>query len=422
VSRVSGTTTSAPPLSLRSDGWREVTLGDLGRYWNGRGFKKSEWSPNGRPIIRIQDLTGSGDTPNHFEGFCDPRHVVHDGDLLVSWAATIGVFVWRGPEAVLNQHIFKVESAVNSRFHRYVIEAVLDGLRRQSHGTGMVHITRGRFLRTPVLLPPADRQSKIADWIDAKLSEFASATSGLQLSLRKLESYRAVVIRDACLGRLTSAQRALQGGDDLSPGWKWERLGNLLSEPLRNGHSARRTNARTGVRTITLTAVTVGDFSERNTKLTVAEPSRVRGLWLRDGDLLIQRSNTAELVGTAAIYRGPENYAIYPDLLIRARLQPVLLPEFAGLVLQWDQTRNFLRERAVGVSGNMPKIDQRIIESIPIPLPTVATQREVLAAVGHTFGGLARVDVAVRSTLARAPSLRASIITHGIRGTQDVAA
>ena len=38
-------------------GWCSATLGDLGAYINGRGFKKTEWSKEGRPIIRIQDLT-----------------------------------------------------------------------------------------------------------------------------------------------------------------------------------------------------------------------------------------------------------------------------------------------------------------------------------------------------------------------------
>jgi type I restriction enzyme S subunit len=399
---------------MPTDRWTKGTLGDLGRYLNGRGFKKSEWSSTGRPIIRIQDLTGSGDSPNHFLGECDPRHVVHEGDLLVSWAATIGVFVWQGPEAVVNQHIFKVESKVDRRFHRYVIEAVLDSLRGQSHGTGMVHVTRGRFLRTPVVIPPPDAQVAIADWIQAKLSDLANATEGIQMVIRKLDAYRSVIIRDACLGRLTSEGHPL--ADGLPVGWRWERLGDLLREPLRNGHSAKRTTAKKGVRAITLTAVTVGDFSEVNTKLTVADPARVRHLWLREGDLLVQRSNTAELVGTARVYHGPSDYAIFPDLLIRARLQSQVVPEFAELVLQWDQTRNFLRDRSVGVSGNMPKVDQGDIASIQIPLPSVAVQREVLAAVGRALGGLARVEDAVLSTLNRAPSLRASIIMHGVNG------
>src|SRR5689334_18744687 len=90
------------------EGWKRTTIGELGRYLNGRGFKTSEWARTGRPIIRIQDLTGSNKNPNYFNGAIEDRYIVEPGDLLVSWSATLGAYIWDGPEAVLNQHIFKV--------------------------------------------------------------------------------------------------------------------------------------------------------------------------------------------------------------------------------------------------------------------------------------------------------------------------
>ena len=135
-------------------GWAIATLGEIGEYLNGRGFKKSEWRESGRPIIRIQNLTGSGNHVNYFDGEPEERYTARRGDLLVSWAATLGVFVWDGPEAVVNQHIFKVRSHVDRSFHRYLLLWVLNDLRRQTHGSGMVHITKSRFEETPVPLPP----------------------------------------------------------------------------------------------------------------------------------------------------------------------------------------------------------------------------------------------------------------------------
>src|SRR6266850_2531423 len=81
------------------EGWSETTLGAIGRYLNGRAFKRSDWSKTGRPIIRIQDLTGTNDNPNFFRGPVEERYVVHRGDFLISWAATLGAYVWDGPEA-----------------------------------------------------------------------------------------------------------------------------------------------------------------------------------------------------------------------------------------------------------------------------------------------------------------------------------
>jgi type I restriction enzyme S subunit len=87
-----------------------VTQGKLVEFCdltNGRGFKKSEWSATGLPIIRIQNLNGSIDF-NRTEANVDSRHCVRAGDLLYAWSATIGPYLWPGEDAALNQHIFKV--------------------------------------------------------------------------------------------------------------------------------------------------------------------------------------------------------------------------------------------------------------------------------------------------------------------------
>lgn len=129
------------------DGWRGTTLGSLGRYQNGRAFKTHEWSARGRPIIRIQDLTGSNRNPNHYEGEVEERYAVRPGDLLISWSATLGAYIWDGPEAVLNQHIFKVESNIDKRFHYHLVRACIADLERNAHGSGMVHVTKGSSTR-----------------------------------------------------------------------------------------------------------------------------------------------------------------------------------------------------------------------------------------------------------------------------------
>jgi len=104
-------------MSELPPGWTESKLGEIGEYLNGRGFKKAEWRESGRPIIRIQNLTGTNRLFNYFDGDAHESYIARPGDLLVSWAASLGAFVWRGPEAVVNQHIFKVRSHVDRQFH-----------------------------------------------------------------------------------------------------------------------------------------------------------------------------------------------------------------------------------------------------------------------------------------------------------------
>lgn len=93
------------------EGWAQRTVADICELRNGHGFGPDDWSDEGLPIIRIQNLNG-GKNFDYFAGQPDPRWLVEPGQLLFAWAGTKGVSfgptIWRGPVGVLNQHIFKV--------------------------------------------------------------------------------------------------------------------------------------------------------------------------------------------------------------------------------------------------------------------------------------------------------------------------
>ena len=65
------------------EGWEVSKLKYLGRYVNGYPFKPDDWGDKGKPIIRIQDLTGSNDSPNYYDGDIDAKYHIKNGDILV---------------------------------------------------------------------------------------------------------------------------------------------------------------------------------------------------------------------------------------------------------------------------------------------------------------------------------------------------
>src|SRR5713226_848675 len=65
--------------------WKESKVKFLGRYINGYAFKSDDWNVDGRPIIRIQNLTNPDAPFNRFSGELDPRYRVTRGDILISW-------------------------------------------------------------------------------------------------------------------------------------------------------------------------------------------------------------------------------------------------------------------------------------------------------------------------------------------------
>lgn len=152
-------------------GWHVTRLGDTALYVNGLAFKPSDWAKTGRPIVRIQNLSGVSDTFHYTERAAEADNVISTGDLLVSWSATLDAFVWPGQEAVLNQHIFKVvpnTGAVVLRFLYWLLKREIRRLAdsQHAHGLAMMHINRGPFLNHLVLLPPIEEQCRIVAKVD----------------------------------------------------------------------------------------------------------------------------------------------------------------------------------------------------------------------------------------------------------------
>ncbi len=125
----------------------------------------------------------------------------------MSWAATLGVYVWRGPEAVVNQHIFKVESFIDRGFHQYLLQATLAALERQTHGSGMVHITKSRFDSTPAAVPPLNEQRRIVAAIEEHLSRLDARDASLGSASRRLERMPTLIL-SAALNRAESVRLA----------------------------------------------------------------------------------------------------------------------------------------------------------------------------------------------------------------------
>ncbi len=82
-------------------GWSIKTVDDLFVFSNGNGFKSSDWSDTGLPIIRIQNLNGNNEF-NFYAGEINKKWLVNPGQLLFAWAGTRGVSfgpkIWHGSQ------------------------------------------------------------------------------------------------------------------------------------------------------------------------------------------------------------------------------------------------------------------------------------------------------------------------------------
>ncbi|MFO0966082.1 MAG: restriction endonuclease subunit S [Gemmataceae bacterium] len=138
--------------------------------------------------------------------------------------------------------------------------------RGQRDRSAQPHLNRQQLGDTVVTLPPLDEQRQIA-----------AVLSAVQRAIERQERLIALSaeLKKALMHKLftegTRGERLKQTEIGPAPrSWQIVRLGDLLREPLRNGHSAKESPDPCGIRTLTLTAVTRASFSLANTKTTVA--------------------------------------------------------------------------------------------------------------------------------------------------------
>ena len=167
-------------------------------------------------------------------------------------------------------------------------------------------------------------------------------------------------------------------------GWEVTTLSQLTLGGSKNGYSGRVGREGSGTLTLKLSATTSGvmDINDETVKRLAEIVPTGSDLYLERGDVLIQRSNTFDLVGMAAVYCGPYNTYIYPDLMMRLRFRNPVTAQYFWRYANSDSGRRFFQSIAAGSTGSMPKISGVRLSSMPVPLPPLAEQRAIAAALG----------------------------------------
>jgi type I restriction enzyme S subunit len=176
--------------------------------------------------------------------------------------------------------------------------------------------------------------------------------------------------------------------------WEVKRLGEIVTAGPKNGYSGRVGQEARGTPTLRLTATSAGclilnDETVKRLDETIGPNS---DLFLQPGDLLIQRSNTPELVGTTAVFDGPPGTFVYPDLMMRLRFKDQSTAHWIWRYANSRNGRHFFLSTAAGSTGSMPKLSGAALRRMMVPLPTLREQRAIAAALSDVDALIGAVD------------------------------
>ncbi|NEE45032.1 hypothetical protein G3M55_10470 [Streptomyces sp. SID8455] len=192
-----------------SDEFRKEALSSAADFINGRAFTKDA-TGTGRMVVRIAELnSGPGSSTVYNDIEVSDKHLARPGDVLFAWSGSLTSARWYRPEAIINQHIFKVVPK-GDRPTWLVAELLrlkLDEFRAiaADKATTMGHIQR-RHLDEPVLTPSIAMAQKL----DSQLGPLWDRALAAEQ-----ESLTLAALRDTLLPQLMSGKLRVRDAEEI---------------------------------------------------------------------------------------------------------------------------------------------------------------------------------------------------------------
>ena len=421
---------------------------------------------NGRKLIRIRDVV-PGDTKTFTTQEAPECYAVHDGDLLVGMDGDFNVARWHGGDALLNQRVCMFrpdESQLLSGFLQHSLGEILTTIWEKKAFATVKHLLNKDLQAIEIPLPSLEEQRAIVERVEKRLGRVERMEAGFRRMGEWAGKRRQAVLaeafgesgggedgeaegdeeeefcpkrprRSAALPAMCNpgASHALGEGRALSrppshgacnsvkgeeggraarapTGWQRVKLGEVLADQPRNGYSSKPVAEATHTKRLTLRATTSGYFKpEAFVYVDDTIPSDSY-LWLKSGDLLVQRSNTLDYVGTSCVFDGNEHEFIYPDLMMRMRPKEAADVHFLDYCLKTEEARRFFREKATGAAGNMPKINKTVVCNFPLLLPPLPIQRTIVARIDAMWQACSSLEKLVARGVTWCTHLRRAVL------------
>lgn len=342
-------------------GWEYKKLGEVATYINGYAFKPDQWKESGTPIVRIQNLNNENAPYNYYDGEVPDKVKIQNGDLLISWSASLGAYIWHGGNAFLNQHIFKVafdKTDIDKFFLKYAVTSKLAAMAEQVHGATMKHIVKKDFDNTQIPYPPLSTQLAIVSELD-KINEL------IRLKKEQLKDF----------GNLAQSLFYEMFGDPVEneKGWEVKKIGDLAL--VKTGPFGSMLHKEDyicdGIPLVN--PVHMKDFKivpDLDFTISKEKASELENYLLKSNDVVFARRGD---IGRCAIVSEAEQGFICGTGSLFVRFSKEIESIFIMYIIRCDSFSKHLISKAKGAT--MLNINSNTIADLRIPLPPLSLQR-----------------------------------------------
>ena len=397
--------------------WPIVKLGDItevitkGTTPTSVGFK---FIPEGVNFVKVESITSEGRfLPHKFAAISEEcneslkRSQLKEGDVLFSIAGALGRTALVTPDilpANTNQALaiirLKAGLVIDKHFLLLALttRVTLDQVEKSKGGVAQQNLSLGQLKGFEIPLPPIPEQKRIVAILDQAFADIEQARAKTEQNLKNARE-----LFESYLQQVFS-----QRGE----GWVETTLGELC-EKMEYGTSSK-SQAEGDVPVLRMGNIQRGLLDWEKLVYT-CNKNDIEKLFLKDNDVLFNRTNSPELVGKTAIYRN-ERPAIFAGYLIRIHRKEKLLD--AGY-LNYYLNSNLAREYGYTImshSTNQANISGTKLKTYPINVPSLIKQKEFGKKFRYLEIEVKKLERIYEAKLSQLDELKKSILQKAFSG------
>ncbi|QUY45602.1 restriction endonuclease subunit S [Acaryochloris marina] len=414
--------------------WELDTIGQSMRLINGRAFKPSDWTDQGTPIIRIQNLNDSNASFNYCSDatYIEDKHRLEVGDLVFAWSGTkgssFGARIWPGPCGVLNQHIFKIIANKDKLTHQYAFLTLLkvqEDIEKHAHGfkASFVHVKKADLVGVQLAVPPIKEQKAIA----TTLSDTDALIEALEQLIAKKRH-----IKQGTMQELLTGKRRLPGFGEgkgykqteigvIPEDWDLENFGNLVD--YTKGYAFKSEEyTDCGVRIVRVSDTTFDTINNDNAVFINANSVYEYRKWkLREYDLIFSTVGSKppmydSLVGKAILVTQQHAGSLLNQnaVLIRAKRYSA---ETQCFLLNHFRTERYINYIEIIFRGNanQASITLEDLFKFKLPLPSSEEQEAIATILSDMDTEIATLEAKLIKTRQLKQGMMHNLLTGRIR-------
>jgi type I restriction enzyme, S subunit len=380
--------------------WKWVKLGEILTVSSGKGIKINSLQGGKYSVYGGNGLNGY-----HSEYFIEePKLII--GRVGVK----CGITHITTPKSWVTDNALIVEPKNDAFYIKFLkLKLGFENLNKLSVSTAQPVISGSKIYAYEILLPPKSIQQTIVSKIEELFSELDKGIEQLKSAQQQLKIYRHAVLKWAFEGKLTNENVK---DDELPEGWKEVKLADVCTD-VEYG-SATKSKEVGKVPVLRMGNIQNGKFDWDDLVYT-NDDDEIEKYLLKKNDVLFNRTNSAELVGKTAIYKG-EKPAIFAGYLIRInRIESLIDANYLTYYLNTHKAKQYGNTiRSFGV--NQSNINGTKLKTYPIPLAPINEQQNIVQSIESRLSIADKLEETITNSLQQAEALRQSILKKAFEG------